>query len=154
MFVAIVRLAVLCNLSLLCLIKGMVGQSFPLTGTADVTPIVSALTKAKWSEPHLSTVSDIQCLSLWDCLRRLACLFLQIGVSALTALCWSCYFFRMFCPHCDNHLSERLKPWFAGNVLNFLEVKVGTEYHTPRLKKKIMRLSSDFLKLRQYLKKD
>lgn len=64
MFVGIVRLAVLCNLSLLCLIKGMVGQSFPLTGTADVTPIVSALTKAKWSEPHLSTVSDIQCPSL------------------------------------------------------------------------------------------
>jgi len=46
--------------------KGMVGP-FPLTGTADITSIVSALTKAKWSEPGLSIVSDIPCpcVSAW-----------------------------------------------------------------------------------------
>lgn len=44
LFVAIVWSAVLCNVSFV-LIKGMVGQSFPLTETADIAPIVSALTK-------------------------------------------------------------------------------------------------------------
>lgn len=139
LFVAVVGLAVLCNLCLLCLIKGMVGQSFPLTGAADITPIVSALTK-RWNgpEPHLSIVSDIPCLVSETARGSWPVYFCRSVLVLWLLFVEAVIFIQMFCPHCDNHLSVCLKAVVPSNVLSFLEVKVRTEYHAPRLNNKIL----------------